>query len=144
MISLSTIKSSSLLSQMMDMELYSCRSVKGDHGKSRPRNLDLCDLRHYVTRPIVELFLSFNIAHADLYHKETDTVIELKTTGSPTIMESPPFPQIRQLKTYMSLLNSPRGILIYLLTSDKRDKYFQQYQATWRYPGERQVLLLIG
>jgi hypothetical protein len=54
-------------------------------------------------------------------------------------MESPP--HIRQLKTYMSLLNSPRGILIYLLTSDKRDEYFQEYQATWSYPGERQDIL---
>ena len=41
----------------------------------------------------------------------------------------------------MSLLNSSRGILIYLLTSDKRDKYFQEYQATWSYPGERQDIL---
>ena len=65
------------------------------------------------------------IAHVDLYHKETDTVIELKTTGTPAIMESPPFPHIRQLKTYMSLLNSPRGILIYLLTSDKRINTFR-------------------
>ena len=41
----------------------------------------------------------------------------------------------------MSLLDSPRGILIYLLASDKSDEYFQEYGLTWAYPNERQVIL---
>jgi hypothetical protein len=81
------------------------------------------------------------VAHVDLYHKETGTVIELKTTGSPAIMKSPPVAHIRQLKTYMSLLDSNRGILLYLLTSDKNNEYFQEWQVTWANPNERQDIL---
>jgi len=78
------------------------------------------------------------VAHVDLYHKETGIAIEVKTTGSPAIMRSPSISHIRQLKTYMSFLESPRGILLYLLTSDE---YFQEYGLTWAYPNERQVIL---
>jgi len=33
------------------------------------------------------------VAHVDLYHKETGTAIEVKTTGSPAIMSSPSISQ---------------------------------------------------
>jgi len=49
------------------------------------------------------------VAHVDLYHKETGTAIEV-SSGSPAIMRSPSVSHIRQLKTYMSLLDSPRVI----------------------------------
>jgi hypothetical protein len=56
-------------------------------------------------------------------------------------MNNPPASHIRQLKTYMSMLGSPNGILLYILTSDKSDMYFQEYQVTWSYLNEREDIL---
>lgn len=54
------------------------------------------------------------IAHPDLYDKQLDRVIELKTTKETSITE-PYESHVRQLKTYLALLNKTFGELIYFM-----------------------------
>lgn len=53
------------------------------------------------------------IAHPDLIHRPTGTVIELKTSTS--IFRSPFESHLRQLRTYCALIGSNQGVLLYIV-----------------------------
>jgi hypothetical protein len=83
------------------------------------------------------------IAHPDMIHRPTNTIVEFKTSTAIAVMKTPYSSHLRQLKTYMAILNSQNGILLYILLnseSSKDGKYFQEYHITIS-PNERQYIL---
>jgi hypothetical protein len=84
------------------------------------------------------------VAHPDMIHKSTKTIIEFKTSTAIAVMKTPYSSHLRQLKTYMAILNSQNGVLMYILlnseTPSKDGRYFQEYHVTCG-PDERRYIL---
>jgi len=72
------------------------------------------------------------IAHPDLIHRPTGTVIELKTSTSMSIFRSPFESHLRQLRTYCALIGSSQGVLLYILLGKEGyegEYYFKEYHV---------------
>jgi len=53
------------------------------------------------------------VGHADLVHKETRAVIELKTNESTRVLKEGPYEHhLSQIKSYMSMTDAPYGIIL--------------------------------
>jgi hypothetical protein len=82
------------------------------------------------------------VAHPDMIHKLTNTIIEFKTSTALAVMNVPYSSHLRQLKTHMALLSAHSGVLLYIQLSKEGDggQYFQEYHITIS-PNERQYIL---
>ncbi|MGB8936912.1 MAG: PD-(D/E)XK nuclease family protein [Candidatus Nitrosopolaris sp.] len=72
------------------------------------------------------------IGHCDAVHRATNTVIEFKTTESVKVGHEPYSYNLKQLMMYMAILNSSRGVLLYLIvgSTHKISEYFPEYHLT--------------
>jgi hypothetical protein len=83
------------------------------------------------------------IAHPDLIHKPTGTVIEMKTSTSLSIFKSPYESHLRQLKTYCALIGSSQGILFYIILGKEGGpdgEFFKEYHVRIS-PREQSLIL---
>jgi hypothetical protein len=76
--------------------------------------------------------------HVDIYAKNSNMVIEIKTTPAKDLHIA--F-HVKQLKTYQAMLDSPMGILIYIRLGEKFEKCFVEYHSTWAHANERKSIL---
>jgi hypothetical protein len=82
------------------------------------------------------------IAHPDIVHTPTNTVIELKTTTSLLIFNAPFTSHLRQLKSYCALLSAQRGILFYVILGKDgmEGQYFKEYHVSIGHTEQRLIL----
>ena len=81
--------------------------------------------------------------HPDAIHKESGTVIEFKTTESTRILEEGPYPHhLRQLKSYMSILDAAVGKLSYILMGYFKGlkEYFPEHLVTLEENEKKEIL----
>jgi hypothetical protein len=83
------------------------------------------------------------VGHADLIHKETGVIIELKTTESTRVLKEGPYEHhLSQLKAYLAITGSSYGKLLYMILGyPKAANYFPEYLVLWSYRAERAEIL---
>jgi len=66
------------------------------------------------------------VGHADLFHPDTDTVVELKTTSK--LPERPYHSHLLQLNSYIYMLKARQGYVVYI---QKRDGLVAVHRHRW-------------
>lgn len=80
------------------------------------------------------------IYHPDVIHRADNAVIEIKTARTDAVIKEPKATHIKQLKFYMAVLNSPYGILQYVILN-KYEDMFPSHLVTFKDERERQEIL---
>ena len=80
------------------------------------------------------------IFHPDIIHKQDNVVIEIKTARTDSVIKEPKESHLRQLKYYMSVLNSPYGILQYIILN-KYEQMFPSHIITFKDEREKNEIL---
>lgn len=78
----------------------------------------------------------------DAVHRPTNTCVEFKTSESTKVVKEPYSYHIKQLLMYQSILNSKRGVLLYLIlgASHRVSNHFPEYQIVMTEEDRKRIL----